>query len=940
MKNKFPRSPFSTRLSGSARETELRIRSIFQWKKQRPPLALMALVAVLTALCGYLVSCQPRTGGQDPSLVMETQYYDVYENYVEIPALAMPAGAEEDAGAAAINAALDALRAEYQPILDGGAGPDPYGLDGVGNHCLLYPSDTGRYLNLLFFREVMVTDLNTGHLLSLVYDKQAGKQVTLEEALSLAGETEQGLYDALSAQYAPELAEQMPDADLIFHSPALEAFRMGADGQPVFYLTARVDDRDDTVQDAVSGSGNLYVWADGSFTLYAQHAIDRPPLVPAEECLDLNPPLYRQWYYAGEEPEGGLYSPADPDGMARRLAQLALEQFDSMNSPQAVPLLSQTQQGHTLLLARVTGGPHVAGLDNLVLGVFDGDSGEFLEPVYALGGDEGLFSSWEEDGGLHLLLANSTIYQGDETSCGLLYFRFRDGALEPVHQVPGEAFSSGPLSPSDPGAQAMLHPFQGGDWTQEQKLAYDFWFAGRKALPIPGGFELYEKNPDWNAAFPGEGAAQWRYAGFVPFTSRAVDPEPPAVRAAARTYRDSFLWEDTLLAGAPIHALEQAAEWTDLSHLSLAPAWRGREGLSVVCYQLCLDRPGADYDRRAQLVFLRQGGDYTYVGAFSDYTPDALSVQPDYAAGLAPYNRYALETLRAGGVLASLPNMTALFRQLPAPPLAWEVLGLHCAALGQPVFSPHPLSRENWDYLSRYPQGAALPAAPRSPQDPPQEDDLRLEELQPRLMLPMDTGELVAVFELALSRYQGGGWVAQAPRLAFFHAALNASYYTRVSLQAADSVTDLDRAAREFFWGLTDLETALWDRSVSPATPIGPGPVYYWCLTSTGQRWDGDVLVYEEGDRYTAQFYQNLQGERCLSLLDTTRRLPTTRGARVGDSRTRVKELYPELRSDPYPGYSGDYLWYCSRADGSGPALLFFFQEDVLSRLVLTGGAP
>ena len=29
-----PRSPLSTRLSGSARETELRIRSIFQWKKK------------------------------------------------------------------------------------------------------------------------------------------------------------------------------------------------------------------------------------------------------------------------------------------------------------------------------------------------------------------------------------------------------------------------------------------------------------------------------------------------------------------------------------------------------------------------------------------------------------------------------------------------------------------------------------------------------------------------------------------------------------------------------------------------------------------------------------------------------------------------------------------------------------------------------------------
>ncbi len=63
MEKKFPRSPFSTPLSGSARDAELRIRSIFQWKKRRPPLVLMALVALLILSCGYLVSCQAREAG-------------------------------------------------------------------------------------------------------------------------------------------------------------------------------------------------------------------------------------------------------------------------------------------------------------------------------------------------------------------------------------------------------------------------------------------------------------------------------------------------------------------------------------------------------------------------------------------------------------------------------------------------------------------------------------------------------------------------------------------------------------------------------------------------------------------------------------------------------------------------------------------------------------
>ena len=59
MKHKIPRSPFATRLSGSARETELRILNIFQGPKKRPPVPIMILAALLILSCGWLVSCQP-----------------------------------------------------------------------------------------------------------------------------------------------------------------------------------------------------------------------------------------------------------------------------------------------------------------------------------------------------------------------------------------------------------------------------------------------------------------------------------------------------------------------------------------------------------------------------------------------------------------------------------------------------------------------------------------------------------------------------------------------------------------------------------------------------------------------------------------------------------------------------------------------------------------
>ena len=53
----FPRTPFSTPLSGSAREAEERIRNIFQYQKKRPPLLFFVLACILALSCGGLVSC-------------------------------------------------------------------------------------------------------------------------------------------------------------------------------------------------------------------------------------------------------------------------------------------------------------------------------------------------------------------------------------------------------------------------------------------------------------------------------------------------------------------------------------------------------------------------------------------------------------------------------------------------------------------------------------------------------------------------------------------------------------------------------------------------------------------------------------------------------------------------------------------------------------------
>jgi len=71
MNEKMPHTPFSTLLSGSAREVELRIRSIFSGPKKRPPVLVLTLMCAACLLCGNLVSCQKTEMETDASMKVE-----------------------------------------------------------------------------------------------------------------------------------------------------------------------------------------------------------------------------------------------------------------------------------------------------------------------------------------------------------------------------------------------------------------------------------------------------------------------------------------------------------------------------------------------------------------------------------------------------------------------------------------------------------------------------------------------------------------------------------------------------------------------------------------------------------------------------------------------------------------------------------------------------
>ena len=57
------------------------------------------------------------------------------------------------------------------------------------------------------------------------------------------------------------------------------------------------------------------------------------------------------------------------------------------------------------------------------------------------------------------------------------------------------------------------------------------------------------------------------------------------------------------------------------------------------------------------------------------------------------------------------------------------------------------------------------------------------------------------------------------------------------------------------------------------------------------------------------------------------------------EAEARIRNLYPELQEGDYwhlySAQEEDFLWYCPSSTGLGPSLLFFFDHDQVSRIVM-----
>lgn len=282
-----PHTWFSTELKGGKHLLRTRLRDLLRPAPKRGR-ALAALAAVLALCAGALVACRSGAGDAAAHIVTDTQYYNDRGSILEIPQIA----GDDSPDAQAINAALLERKAVYQVYMD-----DPY-QSGTWCEVAAYPVTTERYLNLALLENVYPNYGTDGDLYAWVYDRQERRSFTVEEALDLAGTTEDTLREAVAEALA---AGELP-LPLDEDSFSIRGFRIGEGDDVTFYLQgANVDGAEG--MDPWLG---LYTWNQGNLNRFQEtYSTDVDTFVPAELVDVMDPPLWCQWRAAGA-PENGF----------------------------------------------------------------------------------------------------------------------------------------------------------------------------------------------------------------------------------------------------------------------------------------------------------------------------------------------------------------------------------------------------------------------------------------------------------------------------------------------------------------------------------------------------------------------------------------------------------------------------------------------------------
>jgi hypothetical protein len=580
-----PRSFFTTEFRGGARATKARFQNLLRPGKKRR--GILALVILLTAVLfsAAFVSCTPQKAAGQAVLAMDTQYYDILGNVLEIPLIQ----GDDSPEAQAINREVLAIKAQFQQGLE-----DVY--EHINSELMAYPTTTERYLNLTLYDPVVNSSGNDGEIHSWVYDKQEGRQVTQEDALALAQisqeELRTGVEELLTGEDPARTLEEFQ----------ISGFRIGPEGEVLFYLQADVADLYIPGQWDLDGWRRLYLWSEGALTRFDGSARDsdgnyvRAPLLSAELVDETELPLWCRWYYSdSHQPQGGFTVPAPPEGQG--LYDWTLSYLLMQTVPEAdreagsEVLLHRSILGgdRTMGVVRYSSAAHAGGFGNLILGVFDNRTSELLAR-YELRSDDGQLSSWLDEEGTteYLLCTNTTTYQGVD-GCTAAFFSFDGQELIQITQLPQAAFRADVTLPD--GAESMLDPAQN----------LDFW-ADRRAAHTLSGISLYRRNPAWNPQYSTE-AAQWLYECYIPLSENT--PPTAIMDAARQRFDQEFLHMGEFPSSSVSYPITSYAQVTDGGDPTYPNA---------LIFDVILGNAGGEWMER-QLLFDQ---DYRYLGARSN----------------------------------------------------------------------------------------------------------------------------------------------------------------------------------------------------------------------------------------------------------------------------------------------------------------------------------
>ena len=435
------------------------------------------------------------------------------------------------------------------------------------------------------------------------------------------------------------------------------------------------------------------------------------------------------------------------------------------------------------------------------------------------------------------------------------------------------------------------------------RAAYDSYWENALALLAPGGVDVFART-DY-AVIDGDGP-QWLPDHNEQFYTAPEDQLNIGIYYQTRVWLEDF----TRSGHNPWNAHNASASWQILSLAPTDGSYPGRNDMAEASYDL-LARADADSD--------------LYLAARIRYSPEegCISVVQGWSMGSYSEVEAAMQALPEEDTVPSGLNsgkFYALVRQYLSARLGAD----------QIFFS-------GWDQLS-----------------PPQEGDLLLTRVDYLGSAALADNTVGSVYTMESMQFRAGSWV---PQEAPFTLVLSRSAGDGVFLSVAgEAISDpaamsLDEVARQPFRDLYDPEIALF-RDGWP-TPAGPGlqdTALFFSQAGVREELPGEGLVQNEGDMwvryswdgFSADYYHLASdGSETLRGVETTRTdVYTLRGIRVGDSRQQVLASYPALKSESTRNPSlneMDCMWYCEDMDNDqGLALLFFFEGEHVSRIVLT----